>query len=412
MTGAAIFAAALQGYRRRTSDGPAARLLAQLDYSGADDGETRGFRDGALKLAAAADDVFLLNRPAPGGVRLLGMRFRSARFGLADAADEVIFAGGRGLGMRDAFESCVGEAFERLCLQGRGTAASGVVRDAPSGVRRLSGIAEGDAGGWVMGRSLGGASAVAAPVDHVYRRASGQRRGVVPPSSAGCGAGASLAEAVRSGLSELIERDAVALWWLGGAPGAAPPAAAENVLRGLYPRQSQRVSWLLDLTTDLGVPVIAALSSDRQGGEVIVGAGSGRDAAEAACRAVTELVQMEQAAEISRAKAKTGVKLGAGDHIWLQRLQRLNTRDFPILLPRARRGEPRFEGDMVAAVLRADTDVSAFDISIDGFGMSAARLIAPMLQTCAADIVTDRLRKVLSATNHDFDKHRTAPQPL
>jgi len=116
--------------------------------------------------------------------------------------------------------------------------------------------------------------------------------------SNGNAAGASLEDAVLQGLLELVERDSVAIWWYNRIrqPGVDLSAFAEpwiDDLRDAYAQIGREV-WALDLTADLGVPVIAAIS--RRVGEpreeVIFGFGAHRDPRVALRRALTELNQV------------------------------------------------------------------------------------------------------------------------
>ncbi|GGN19372.1 hypothetical protein GCM10011609_70620 [Lentzea pudingi] len=122
-----------------------------------------------------------------------------------------------------------------------------------------------------------------------------------PPSvtanSNGCAAGSSLEDAVLQGLLELVERDAVAIWWYNRTPMPGmdldsfhDPWITQN--REVHASLGREV-WLLDVTADLGVPVMVAISR-RTGGEredVMLGCGAHLDPRIAARRALTELNQ-------------------------------------------------------------------------------------------------------------------------
>ncbi|MBI1916591.1 MAG: TOMM precursor leader peptide-binding protein [Planctomycetes bacterium] len=108
-----------------------------------------------------------------------------------------------------------------------------------------------------------------------------------------------LEEAILQGFFELVERDAVALWWYNRVrrPAVDLDSFDEPYLRQLstYLRDRQhRDLWVLDLTSDLQVPAFVALSrrSDRQPEEILSGFGAHFDARIAVLRAVTELNQM------------------------------------------------------------------------------------------------------------------------
>jgi len=115
--------------------------------------------------------------------------------------------------------------------------------------------------------------------------------------SNGCAAGASIEDAVLHGLLELVERDAVALWWYNRT--AQPQVDLDSThdrwieeMRQVYAGLG-REFWVLDLTADLGIPVMAAISRRISGPEDLVfGFGAHLDPAVALTRALTELNQI------------------------------------------------------------------------------------------------------------------------
>ena len=115
--------------------------------------------------------------------------------------------------------------------------------------------------------------------------------------SNGCAAGAVPEEAVLQGLLELIERDAVALWWYSRArrPGVDLCTSTDPYVARLqaHYRGLQRSLWVLDIRSDLGVPSFAALSArtDQPQQDILYGFGSHLDPAVALSRALTELNQ-------------------------------------------------------------------------------------------------------------------------
>ena len=117
--------------------------------------------------------------------------------------------------------------------------------------------------------------------------------------SNGCAAGNALEEAVLQGLLELIERDAVAIWWYNRLrrPAVNLESFADPWLAGAQGRYRELSRGLatLDLTTDLGIPVVAALSHRLGQTEerIAIGFGCHLDARIAAQRALTELCQMQ-----------------------------------------------------------------------------------------------------------------------
>ena len=115
--------------------------------------------------------------------------------------------------------------------------------------------------------------------------------------SNGCAAGNTLEEAILQGFYELAERDAFAIWWynrlrvpavdLSGFDDEYLASAADHYAR------YERDLWMLDVTSDIGVPAFVALSRrpDAKTEDIIYGAGAHADPRIAALRAVCELNQ-------------------------------------------------------------------------------------------------------------------------
>lgn len=120
-------------------------------------------------------------------------------------------------------------------------------------------------------------------------------------SSNGCAAGSFLEEAVLQGFLELVERDAVAVWWYNRfqVPGVRLGSGGETYgprLQEEYRRVLDREIQVLDLTGDLQIPVYGAVSWRRDGGksgggDVLLGFGAHLDPQIALGRALTELNQ-------------------------------------------------------------------------------------------------------------------------
>jgi bacteriocin biosynthesis cyclodehydratase domain-containing protein len=119
--------------------------------------------------------------------------------------------------------------------------------------------------------------------------------------SNGCAAGSAIEEAVLQGLLELIERDAVAIWWYNrlrrhGVDLNSVDDAFVCGLRRHY-RRLRRELWVLDVTSDVGVPTFAAISkrADKAEEDIIYGFGAHLDPRIALGRALTELSQSLEA---------------------------------------------------------------------------------------------------------------------
>jgi ribosomal protein S12 methylthiotransferase accessory factor len=119
-------------------------------------------------------------------------------------------------------------------------------------------------------------------------------------SSLGTAAGVDVAEAVYHGLCELIEHDglgqALLRWYVAGNGDVdvVPAGALPDDLRALHAdavRAAGAPVHLLDVTTDLGVPVYLAVSP-ATGARTRLGAGASVWATDAAARALGELIQV------------------------------------------------------------------------------------------------------------------------
>jgi bacteriocin biosynthesis cyclodehydratase domain-containing protein len=114
--------------------------------------------------------------------------------------------------------------------------------------------------------------------------------------SNGCASGSTLEEAILQGFMELVERDSCALWWYNRPRRPAIDLASfdDPFFRRAeaYLLTKGRNLYAVDLTSDLGIPVVVALSHDAAGGKIICGLGAHLSVRIAASRAVAELNQM------------------------------------------------------------------------------------------------------------------------
>ncbi|MEM7251275.1 MAG: TOMM precursor leader peptide-binding protein [Pseudomonadota bacterium] len=114
--------------------------------------------------------------------------------------------------------------------------------------------------------------------------------------SNGCAAGNCLEEATAQALFELIERDATAVWWYNrlSVPSVDLSAFSDEYFDAVT-REYDALGhdlWALDLTHDLGIPVVIALSRERGGERYAAGLGCHLDPRIAVQRAMTELHQV------------------------------------------------------------------------------------------------------------------------
>ncbi len=113
----------------------------------------------------------------------------------------------------------------------------------------------------------------------------------------GNAAGNTLEEAILQGLLELVERDSVALWWYNRArrPAVDLDSLGEpyiDLMREHYASLG-REFWVLDITSDLGIPAFAAVSRrlDRAVEDIVLGFGAHVDPRMGVLRSLTEINQ-------------------------------------------------------------------------------------------------------------------------
>lgn len=127
-----------------------------------------------------------------------------------------------------------------------------------------------------------------------YRGLAGYR---VHADSNGCAAGNTLEEAIVQGFLELVERDAYAIWWYNRLQRPEVELAEFDDpyirdLKTLLAETGRRV-WVLDVTSDLGIPSFVTIAHWMENSQEFIDFGSGAhfDPRIALLRAMTELNQ-------------------------------------------------------------------------------------------------------------------------
>jgi oxazoline/thiazoline synthase len=210
--------------------------------------------------------------------------------------------------------------------------------------------------------------------------------------SNGCAAGNTLEEAILQGFLELVERDACAIWWYNRLQRAEIDLdrlgdSYIGDLRAQFAAQGRSL-WVLDVTSDLDIPVVVAVLHWQQDGQerVEFAAGADFDLRVAALRAVTglnEILSVDRMTRPAGAAAPTD-KGGALP---------LPLRKHAHLLPRgkaaARKAQSRkFAGldrrdqvlGCVKLVKRLDLDFLVLDQTRPDVGVPVVRVIVPGLR--------------------------------
>jgi ribosomal protein S12 methylthiotransferase accessory factor len=208
-----------------------------------------------------------------------------------------------------------------------------------------------------------------------------------PPSEQFCAfnpnghaAGNCLEEAILHGFLELVERDAVALWWYNRArrPGVDLASFGEPYFQALesHYRGLGRRLWALDVTTDLGIPAFVALAR-ADSGRFVVGFGCHLEARLGVQRALTELNQLFDPSERTPPPWDTSA-LGDARHLFPDDAASRRTRDD---YPGRTRDDLR--DDVVACVERAarlGLETLVLDQTRPDTGLAVAAVIVPGLR--------------------------------
>ena len=148
--------------------------------------------------------------------------------------------------------------------------------------------------------------------------------------SNGCAAGNTLEEAIIQGFLELVERDAYAIWWYNRLQRAEVDLdqLEDTYVRDLRTQLAEngRNLWVLDVTSDLGIPSFVAVTHWMSNGNENIEFGSGAhfDARIALLRALTELNQFLSIGLMGG---------GTGDKSSLDGSTPLRLEDHPFLTP-------------------------------------------------------------------------------
>jgi ribosomal protein S12 methylthiotransferase accessory factor len=385
------------------AEGPSLDLLVQLGYlDGAADAASH--RAALLRAAVGFQRIFSLRSEDAPGLIALGAEVDAGCLGVRDAPTGGV--SGTGLSFRDAFEACVGEGVEYIAqfatpddqlmsltpedALGRATPALRALWERLQPYRLDPDRPRTD---WTLAANLADGSPVALPADLCLRRPAELRDIDLPwPLSAGCGAGTDPLHATLHGLLELIERDALTLWLRGGMRArAVPPGPGAVVLGQLRGETVGRLTWLLDITSDLGVPVVVAAACDDDGFGLCRGVACRPTVAAAADAALMELAQMELGYRLSATKraVRGEAALNETDHQHIHRYTRIDVAATAALHPLA---PPRPSCNLLSSdritilagvrkrLEAAGVEVYAMNMTRPAFGISVTRTIAPNLE--------------------------------
>ena len=282
------------------------------------------FRKGIATLGLRSRRLFQLPHPSSTGLHFVGAILDPSDFGYSNSTGPTS-ATGKGTSLENALISCLGEATEYILqhapeeLEYRffddPSVESGLDGNAFSHLVHIAGLSGADAirraSPWIPARRLNDDAIVWVPGSLCYRGLLVNGRTVPSPPlklGSGCGVGETLEAAILHGLLETVERDAVAMWWLGGNKATKldhHPSAQKRVDDILGTSQNDRGgrrTWLLDITSDIDVPSVVAVSCDDRGRGLACGFSASLEIENAISSAVLEMCQMEMAVHLVQLK--------------------------------------------------------------------------------------------------------------
>lgn len=369
-----------------------------------------------LRAAAGFARVFRLSSEAAPGLNFFGAEAAPDAIA-AERGLPIVGVAGSGDSVLEAFEACIAEGIERLSMvetEADRSARQSAPLEVAGWLQPLL-CAEEAHCNWLTARRIGDGAAVLVPADLCLHRAHGQRAfDPHRPLSIGCAAGATAESATLAAILELIERDAVALWWRGGQRGR-PVAleertmseAAASLARLRRGRRTRR-TWLLDITTDLGIPVVAAVSFAPDGHGFCLGTAARPDMPQAAGAALKEMAQGELAIEVIEARRRRGGEraLTSIDERQLRRFSGIHAGRCVLVHPAApARSTLDLPNNGPAEALRGvldrlgshGLDGLTLDLTRPRFGVPVVRVFCPGLECEPSRLIGPRLAKAMAA---------------
>lgn len=251
---------------------------------------------------------------------------------------------------------------------------------------------------WIEGAPLAGGDPLWVPLELVstnYTLPQPQGSFAFPANTNGLASGNTFSEAALHALCELIERDALSLWRLGGdsarAAAKLDPESVESLrcrtLLAHYARAGLDIG-LWDVTSDLGVPVFCCAVAERSDTavEAELGAGCHPDREVALLRALTEAAQSRTTRIAGSRDDYVPESYDSAAKLARNRTARLWLAD----PPQRRFGEaPDLSGETIAGDLervlqrlagKGITQVVAVDLTKPEVGLPVVRVVAAGLE--------------------------------
>jgi len=269
---------------------------------------------------------------------------------------------------------------------------------------------------WVKARRLTGTGERFLPAALVYLGYPFRGEPVFAlPDTNGCAAADTLPHALLNAILELIERDAMAVWWYNrlhrpGLDGEAfidlELSAAKETLKA-----QGRTLEILDITHDLRIPCAVAVTTDDSGRDVVLGSAAATSWLAAAKKAVRELLQMWYwGRELARSTTD-------------QRHRRLSLEQHPFLTPLERIGvnseavTPSIEhatSSCLEALRGAGLEAFVVELTRPELAYPAVRVVVPGLRPVVPNFALGRLYRVPTRagwTDRELLEEQMNPEP-
>ena len=373
---------------------------------------------------AAKMDLFVLDVPNAPEVVFIGGRVLPDSY-VGYSGFQASSASGISLSLQSAFESCVGEAVEYLSqLSPPQASITEELKktDFAAGnhncldrwlcyhtIQKQNNFTK----EWLLGKNLIKEDKCLVPNELCLRQ---KARLNTHGLSTGCAAGESLNAATASAILELVERDAAALWWEGGrsprpiSNEALLDAEIETLFKHSGRSGKNKITLILDITTDIDIPCIAAISTDaKTGGSFSCGLASRVTFKEAIRKAVYEMMQMELSHHLIGIKCRLhGVEaLNGQEKAQIKRNESLGDLwNLPMIRSIGAPGvaESRLAGAgtdiqwVLERLSLAGLDATRVNLTRELFGIPVVKVLIPELQTYPLASTTMRLKNMISDT--------------
>lgn len=261
---------------------------------------------------------------------------------------------------------------------------------------------------WIAAQCLTGDGQILIPADAVVigRHTRNDPMACADADTSGCAAGQDWESACLAAIYELIERDATGRWWYGQRPRQTIRSdvvpLGETVAHALALRA--RVLWLIDITTDLNVPVVAAIATDISGQRITAGYAARSSIPCAATAALRELMLVE----LRLVPHPLIAGVAADLKTWFSEAQ---FSGLPPFHDNATCSSQSLSSDIdddltacIAQLKRSGCRVATIDFSRPEFGVAVCRAISPDLCHWKPRFARARL---LAPDNRDLDYEAT-----